>query len=310
MPRIEPRRHKDYTQTIQGSKVRFHLVAIPGGIYLRGSPPGERGRSEDEGPMHRVVVRPFWMGKMEVTWDEYNLFRKGGPLSERENEAARARDVDAITRPTPVYADEYRGFGKEGYPAVGLSHHAAMEYCRWLSKKTGKGYRLPTEAEWEWACRAGTRTPYFFGVSPDKLGEYAWYEKNSGEETHPVGKKKPNPWGLHDIYGNVAEWCLDHYEKKGYTGFPRKLNLSPVRLPTERRFSHVVRGGSWEDPASRCRSAARRGSERSWNKIDPDVPKSLWWLWNADFVGFRVVRAVEEQANLKNLKSRVTKQSE
>ena len=116
------------------------------------------GRSDDEGPRHRVVIRPFWMGKTEVTWDEYNEFRKGGFVSNRTNAEALAKNVDAITRPTPPYPDETRGFGREGYPAVGVSHHAAMEYCYWLSKKTGKTYRLPSEAEWEYACRAGTVT--------------------------------------------------------------------------------------------------------------------------------------------------------
>src|SRR5439155_10393309 len=144
-----------------------------------------------------VRVRPFWMGKCEVTWDEYDVFRKGGPVSQKDNEDALAQNADAITRPTPPYPDEYRGFGKKGYPVVGLSHHAAMEYCHWLAVKTGKAYRLPTEAEWEWACRAGTRTAYFVADTPAALGDYAWYEANSAEETHPVGKKKPNPWGLY-----------------------------------------------------------------------------------------------------------------
>jgi formylglycine-generating enzyme required for sulfatase activity len=311
LPQIDPPRHKSYRQHVPGTKVHFDMIAIPGGTYRMGSPLGEPGRADDEGPQHPVVIRPFWMGKMEVTWDEYNLYRAGGPVGERENEQARALDADAITRPTPNYADEYRGFGNKGYPVVGISHHAAMEYCRWLSRKTGKPYRLPTEAEWEWACRAGSRSAWFFGNSPDTLGDYTWYDKNSNDETHPVGKKKPNPWGLYDIYGNVAEWCIDHYQKDFYATFPSdRLTIAPVKLPTTDRYPHVVRGGSFEDPAGRCRSASRRGSDKSWNRIDPDKPQSIWWVWNADFVGFRVVRAVEEQANLKGIKSKVTKKSQ
>jgi formylglycine-generating enzyme required for sulfatase activity len=148
---------KTYTETIPGSAVRFVMIAIRGGTFLMGSSRFEDGHADDEGPKHRVVIRPFWMGKTEVTWDEYNEFRKGGFVSNRTNAEALAKNVDAITRPTPPYPDETRGFGREGYPAIGVSHHAAMEYCYRLSKKTGKTYRLPTEAEWEYACRAGHR---------------------------------------------------------------------------------------------------------------------------------------------------------
>src|SRR5207245_1517473 len=126
------------------------------------------------------------------------------------------KKADAVTRPTPPYADETFGFGRNGHPVICVTHHAAMEYCRWLSLKTGKTYRLPTEAEWEYAARAGTASAYFFGDDPKQLGEYAWYAANAEDVTHEVGKKKPNPWGLYDIYGNVAEWCLDTYKKDCY----------------------------------------------------------------------------------------------
>src|SRR5262249_14066798 len=146
--------------------------------------------------------------------------------------------------------DESRGYGRQGHPAIGMSHHAAMEYCRWLSQRTGKAYRLPTEAEWEWACRAGTTTAYFFGNDPAPLGDYAWFIKNVAEETHPVGKKKPNPWGLHDVYGNVMEWCLDGYRKDVYAARSRfRVTDSPVVLPGAERSPHVVRGGCCDDSA-------------------------------------------------------------
>jgi formylglycine-generating enzyme required for sulfatase activity len=310
-PTVEPARHRPYTQAIPGSKVRFNMAAIPGGTFRMGSPEAEKGRAPDEGPQHPVKVRPFWMGKTEVIWDEYDLYRKNGPAGQRDNEAALAKDADAITRPSPTYADETWGFGRKGYPVVGISHHAAMEYCRWLSRKTGKAYRLPTEAEWEWAARAGTTTAYFFGDDPKPLGDYAWFAANSNETTHPVGRKKPNPWGLYDIYGNVAEWCLDHYRKDHYATFSlRHPSRAPVLLPTASRFPHVVRGGHWADAAAQCRSSARRSSEPSWNRRDPARPKSLWWLADGDFVGFRVVRAVDEQKELKGIRSRVTARSE
>src|SRR3954454_21968918 len=183
----EPVRPANYTETIPGSDVRFAMIAIPGGTFTMGSPENEKGRSKDEGPRRRVEIRPFWMGKTEITWDEYNEFRKGGFVSNRTNAEALAKDVDAVTRPTPPYPDETRGFGREGYPAIGISHHAAMEYCDWLSKTTGKTYRLPTEAEWEWACRAGTTTAYSFGDDPKDVGDYAWYADNAEDVTHEVG---------------------------------------------------------------------------------------------------------------------------
>jgi len=196
------------------------------------------------------------------------------------------------------------------HPVLCITHHAAMEYCRWLSAKTGKTYRLPTEAEWEYACRAGTKTAYFFGDDPKKLGDYAWFAGNAEDMTHPVGTKKPNPWGLYDMYGNVAEWCLDAYKKDAYAGFPAdKLTLEPVLLPTGTRFPDVARGGSWADEANRCRSATRRGSDKSWIKRDPQRPQSIWWLTDAEFVGFRIMRPVEELPRLKGLRSRVTKES-
>ncbi|MFO0957253.1 MAG: SUMF1/EgtB/PvdO family nonheme iron enzyme [Isosphaeraceae bacterium] len=298
---------KAYTETIPGSEVRFAMVPIPGGRFLMGSPAVEKGRGEDEGPVHPVVIRPFWMGKTEVTWDEYNEFRKGGHVSNRTNAEALAKDADAITRPTPPYPDETRGFGKGGRPAIGVSHHAAMEYCHWLSKKTGNLYRLPTEAEWEYACRAGSTTAYPWGDDPKELGRFAWFAGYSDERTHPVGLKPANRWGLHDMLGNASEWCLDRYVREGYARSPADRDrIAPVFPPTAAQYPHVTRGGSWDDGPEACRSAARRPSDPSWNQVDPDG--SIWWVWDADFVGFRVVRAVEEQEELKGLRSQVRKE--
>ncbi len=307
---IEPIKHKGYSETIPGSKISFEMIPIPGGTFLMGSPPTEAGRQTNEGPQHLVQLKPFWMGKCEVTWDEFDQFFKPEETEAKEK-PAQDKAADAVTRPTPAYVDETYGHGRDGHPVLCMTHHGAMEYCRWLSLKTGKAYRLPTEAEWEYACRAGTATPYFFGSDPNLLDEYAWTAKNSEELTHEVGKKKPNPWGLHDMYGNVGEWCIDQYEQDAYAKFTATTPvLSPVLLPSDRRFSHVVRGGSWADGPEKLRSASRIGSNKTWIKHDPQRPQSIWWLTKWDVVGFRVVRAMEEQPNLVNIRSKVTKESD
>ncbi len=311
-------RPANYVESIPGTEVTFEMIGIPGGVYRRGSPPQEAGRGDDEGPPHLVVVRPFWIGKCEVTWDEYDIYQEEmGVEDPKENDDKRQADPDAITGPTPPYVDKNYGHPHKGHPAICMTHHAAMEYCRWLSKKTGKAYRLPTEAEWEYACRAGSTTAFSFGDDGGQLDEYGWYIKNSPTArkinggTHAVGTKKPNAWGVHDMHGNVMEWCLDHYQKDIYATYSReKPTLNPVLLPTERRWSHVTRGGSWADEPAQCRSAARRPSDPSWMQHDPQQPKSIWWLTKFDVVGFRVVRAVDEYDNLKGIKSKVTRESD
>jgi formylglycine-generating enzyme required for sulfatase activity len=251
------------------------------------------------------------MGKCEVTWEEYDLCWKEKPGNkdqqmDAERRGLKGKEFDALTRPTPPYADETFGHGREGRPCLAITWHAAMEYCYWLSKKTGKQYRLPTEAEWEWACRAGTTTAYSFGDDPKQLGADAWFAGNAEDLVQPVGKKKPNAWGLYDMHGNVSEWCLDSYRKDAYAQFPtNKPTLSPVLMPGSERFGHVARGGAWNDKPDRLRSAARRVSDKKWIVQDPQRPQSIWWLTDADFVGFRIVRAVEEQENLKDLRSKI-----
>jgi formylglycine-generating enzyme required for sulfatase activity len=306
---------KAYVEPIPGSELKFVMIPIPGGTYTIGSPPAETKRSDDEGPQVQVKIAPFWMGKHEVTWDEYDEFafqmdlkrkkREGVDLA-KQSETEKAGD--AVTRPTPPYADETFGMGRKGQPVICITHHSAMEYCRWLSAKTGKAYRLPTEAEWEYACRAGTRTAYFFGDDPAKLEEYAWYVENA-EKPQQVGKKKPNPWGLYDMHGNVSEWCLDHYVADIYSTLlkPQQPAVRPVVLPDDKEYPYVARGGSWDDDADRLRSAARLASNLEWSIQDPQRPQSIWWHTDATVVGFRLVRAFEEQDNLKGIRSQVVK---
>jgi formylglycine-generating enzyme required for sulfatase activity len=305
---------KPYTETIPGTNVQFEMIPIPGGTFLIGSPESEEGRNDDEGPQRLVKVAPFWMAKYEATWAEYDPFafsldikRKKADGVDLDNQPESEKRADAITRPTPPYADETFGYGRKNQPVICITHHAAMEYTRWLSEKTGKTYRLPTEAEWEWAARAGTSTPYSFGDDPSQLDDYAWYVENA-EKPMPIGKKKPNPWGLHDIHGNVAEWVLDHYNPRQYETYPENEPVvGPVNMPDDKEYPYVVRGGSWDDDPEALRSAARRASNKEWSVQDPQRPQSIWWHTDATFVGFRVIRPYKEQENLVGLKSPIVK---
>jgi formylglycine-generating enzyme required for sulfatase activity len=183
-------------------------------------------------------------------------------------------------------------------PAVTMTQHSAKQYTKWLSRISGHQYRLPSEAEWEHACRAGTTTAYSFGDDPSELGEYAWYYDNSDETTHPVGKKKPNPWGLYDIHGNVAEWVLDELLEDGYQSLAGKRHTAAEAIVWPKQlYPRVVRGGHWDDFAPACRSAARLGSnDPEWKAEDPNIPLSPWWFTSdpARGVGFRIVRSLDE----------------
>jgi len=288
---------KPYTETIPGTDVKFEMVPIRGGKFVMGSPESEEGRNEDEGPQHEVVVEPFWMGKYEVTWNEYELWAMKLDIERRRvlNQEPTPQDkiADAVAMPTPPYTDMTFGMGKDGYPAICMTQFAAKMYCKWLSAKTGRYYRLPTEAEWEYACRAGTTTAYSFGDDPKDLDEYAWYFDNSDDKYHKVGQKKPNPWGLYDMHGNVAEWVLDQHLTDYYAQLAGKVTRNPLALPTK-IYPRVVRGGSWDSDPEQLRSAARMGSTPDWKMQDPQIPQSVWYLTDANFVGFRVVRPLRK----------------
>jgi formylglycine-generating enzyme required for sulfatase activity len=286
---------KSYTNTIPGTKVNYAMVPVPGGEFVMGSPESEAGREADESPQHKVRVEPFWMGQYEVTWDEFELFMYTD--EERKfrdtikTDPAIDRISDAVSRPTRPYVEMSFGMGRYGYPAIAMTQHSANKYCQWLSAKTGHFYRLPTEAEWEYACRAGTTTAYYYGDDPAQIGQYGWFEDNGDFKYQKVGRKKPNPWGLYDMHGNVWEWCLDQYTED-YSMWKEPVVASPWNRATE-PYPHVARGGSYDDMASRLRSAARRGSTRAWKMQDPQLPKSVWWLSDAPWVGFRLVRPLK-----------------
>ena len=309
---MAPIEMKPYTESISGTRVTFQMVPIPGGSFTMGSPSTEAGRSDDEGPQHQVRIKPFWMEAYETTWDEYDVFAFSSDLLKERAPGGQKSDpdrlADAVTRPTPPYSDETFGFGRDHHPAIDMTHHAAMEYTRWLSAKTGKEYRLPTEAEWEYACRSGSAGPYFFGNDSKQLGDYAWDMDNSEAKPHEVGKKKPNASGLYDILGNVAEWVLDEYDPDFYkSGKPADLLVEPVLLPTARKYPDVARGGSWDDDPKRVRCAARQSSNPDWSQQDPQRPRSIWWHTDATFVGLRVVRPLQDDEKLKDVKSLVKK---
>jgi formylglycine-generating enzyme required for sulfatase activity len=275
---------KPYTAKVPGSEVTFNMVPIPAGSFTMGSAENEKGRGADEGPQKKIEISAFWMGEKEVTHDEFLVFFNDESL-------ARNSEVDAVTRPTTQYIDLSWGMGKQGgFPFNSMSQRTALMYCRWLYKNTGIFYRLPTEAEWEYACRAGSTTYYPFGDDPSALSDYAWFAGNSENKYHKTGTKKPNAWGLYDMLGNVAEWTLDQYSDKYFTTAGDK---DPFTEPTS-RYPKTLKGGGFSNDASMMRSAARFKSESSWNKRDPQIPKSKWWLTDAASVGFRIVSPVTQ----------------
>ena len=281
-----------YTNTIPGSQVAYRMTPIKGGEFLMGSPEGEAGREANEGPQRKTKVEPFWMGTYEVSWNEYEMFMYQDEERKFAKEIPTDKTVDkisdAVARPTKPYVEMSFGMGKEDYPAISMTHHAANKFCQWLSAKTGEYYRLPTEAEWEYACRAGTTTKYSFGDDEKLLGQYAWFEMNGDFKYQKVGRKKPNPWGLYDMHGNVAEWTMDGYEAKAY----EKPGDNPFVRGTL-AYPHVARGGSWDDGPAKLRSATRKFSDKSWKQQDPQLPKSIWYLTDAQFLGFRIVRPLK-----------------
>ena len=290
---------KSYTENIEHTSAKIPMVPIPGGMFVMGSPDGEAGRRSSEGPQHNVQIDPFWMGKYEVTWDAYEVWMDDLDVlrlkftSTSLNERDKLAEEYQTTQPTPPYVDMSFGMGKRDNPAICMTQLSAKVFCKWLSAKTGRYYRLPTEAEWEYACRAGTNTAYSFGDDAEKLDDHAWYSKNSGGKYHPVGQKKPNAWGLYDMHGNVSEWVLDQYSKDFYGAAEAKLVKNPLNVP-KTLYPRVVRGGGWDDGPNTCRSAARIGSDESWKEQDPQVPQSIWYHTDATSVGFRIVRPLVE----------------
>ena len=290
-----PARFESYTETVPVAGASLRMVAIPGGTFLMGSPAEEPHRKPDEGPQHKVSISPFWISETEIPWELYTAFMENGRPRAKDGQLLEEQPDDelwdSVTQPTAPYTAMNLGMGhgyEHGLPAISMSHHAASKFCEWLSAQTGHYYRLPTEAEWEYACRAGSPGAYSYGNGEASLDQYAWYWNNSNDRYQKTGSKKPNKWGLRDMHGNVAEWVLDSYVPDAYgkrSGLPTKDPL--VIIPGA---PHIVRGGSWEDDPDSLRSAARRASTPAWNRQDPQHPKSIWYLTDGGMIGFRVVR--------------------
>jgi formylglycine-generating enzyme required for sulfatase activity len=274
--------HKPYEQTISGSSVKFKMVPIPAGSFTIGSPESEKGRDTDEGPQKKVNVSAFWMGEREVTFGEWDSFFKNMDVPQ-----TKAIAVDAVSRPTAQYIDLTWGMGRDSkHPTNSMSHQAAIMYCKWLYEKTGIFYRLPTEAEWEYACRSGSKTDF------KDLAAIGYFKDNSQEKFQKTASLKPNAWGLYDMLGNLSEWTLDQYDAAAYQKM--KDGMKDPLVPPASKHPKVVRGGSYMDEASELRCANRITSDAAWNKRDPQIPKSKWWLTDGMFVGFRVVRPVKQ----------------
>jgi formylglycine-generating enzyme len=296
---------ENFSEKIPGTSVSFDMVALPGGTFRMGSPKDEAFRKDDEGPLRKVTLSRFWIAKTEVTWDEYlAFFRATGSQGRTEGQVVTKKNIDAITGATPPWGAPDQGWGKGSRPAITMSWHAASVYCQWLSKVTGKKYRLPTEAEWEYACRGGTATPYFFPGDPKKftsvgflkkifgpdtavIGSRVIYKVNSSSRTREPGSLKENPFGLKNMSGNVAEFCLDYYSPETYRRDTAEV-INP-RGPLK-GIEHVIRGGSFKSDARDVRSAARDFTKsKAWLMTDPQIPKSIWWYSDCIDVGFRVV---------------------
>jgi len=289
---------KPYAELLEHTDEKIEMLPIPGGKFTMGSPAGEKGRKDDEGAQHEVEISPFWMARCEIPWDVYEVWSADLDIVRRKlaGEAETVRDkaseIFQISQPTKPYTDMTFGMGKRGYPAICMTQHSCRTFCKWLSAKTGRYYRLPTEAEWEYACRAGTKTAYSFGDDPEKAAEFAWFYDNSNEKYQKIGKKKPNPWGLHDMHGNVSEWVLDAHTAD-YSQDAGKVAKDPLVIPLK-EYGRVVRGGSWDSDPKNLRSAARVASTEEWKQQDPQIPQSIWYLTDALNVGFRIVRPLKE----------------
>jgi formylglycine-generating enzyme required for sulfatase activity len=275
---------------IPGSSVIFRMVPMPGGEMMLGSSVSEVGHQADEGPTVRVRVSPFWIQDTELSFDAYALFRFAEKDTDSTSVDGKRLPVDAVARPSTPYEDPSFGMDGPGYPAVGMTQWGALQFARWLSEKTGRFFRLPTEAEWEYACLGGDDSQPPFGISSETVDSYAWYEKNASNHLNTIATRRPNAAGIYDMNGNVAEWTLDQYEEGYYRSLSDSVRMpvDPWRVP-ERLHPRTVRGGNFTSSAEELRCARREESSMRWKRRDPQIPKSFWWNTDSPFVGFRLV---------------------
>lgn len=228
-----------FDQKVPGTAALLKMVPVPGGTV------NSQGKD--------VEVKPFFVSATEVTWDIYDVFVFRLDLNQTE----QARGVDAKTRPSRPYGAPDHGFGHKGYPAIGPHSSSAVAFAAWMAKKTGKKYRLLTEAEWEHAATLG-------GGAPTAFAEHAWMWDTAKDTTHPVGKLKANTLGIHDLFGNVAEWVL------AADGTP------------------VVKGGHYLSQAGDISVSFRQPYQPEWQQKDAQMPKSKWWLSDGSMIGLRL----------------------
>jgi formylglycine-generating enzyme required for sulfatase activity/nitrate/TMAO reductase-like tetraheme cytochrome c subunit len=309
---------ENYTEHIPGTAVSFDMMAIPGGTFKMGSPDNEKFRRDDEGPVRDVTVSRFFMAKVEVSWDEYWSYHietssEGRiPPEVMKERNLNALTADAISGPTPPFGDPTQGWGSGARPAITMTHYSAEIYCQWLSAKTGKKYRLPTEAEWEYAVRGGTQTPYFFPGNPKKFSSQGWwnrmfgpdtavinsfviYDLNSTMKTQEPSLVHQNPFGLKNMLGNVLEYCSDWYAPDAYS--KTGASVTDPKGPEE-GTEYVVRGGNYTNDAADVRAATRFSTKtEEWLKTDPQQPKSIWWYSDIKGIGFRVVCEPDSSIN-------------
>ncbi|MCF8225455.1 MAG: SUMF1/EgtB/PvdO family nonheme iron enzyme [Bacteroidales bacterium] len=304
----------DFTERIPASAVSFNMKAIPGGTFIMGGQPDDDFAEADEFPAREVQIDSFFMAEVEVTWDEFLAWYSQTSGEGRTTDIGFLEGVDGISGATPPYGNPDQGWGKGKRPAITMTFYAAQKYCEWLSLVTGKEYRLPTEAEWEYAARGGTRSTYFFegdakgysaiglrsrifGVDTSVINTYVIYTENSSGKTHLPSDVKANPFGLKNMLGNVAEFCLDVYRADAYESGEGMLN-NPLVSGEDK--DHVIRGGSYLSNAVELRISNReRTAHDAWMRTDPQIPKSLWWYSDCSHVGFRVVCEYNNQLTTK-----------
>jgi formylglycine-generating enzyme required for sulfatase activity len=304
----DPVPFEEFSQSIEGTDKVIEMVPVPGGQFIMGS--------DEFGGSHEVELDSFWISKYEITWDLYSQFADASledlrrdlfkmfygvdidadaisspTLTDEVLEVLREADIpaDVISTPSPSWGDLTRGMGTDGYPAVNVTHYAAYMFTKWLTVKTGNFYRLPTEAEWELACRGGIDGD----GHPGDVEQFAWHSGNSDRTYHHPGSKEPNSLGIHDMLGNVAEWTFDQYHDDYIHRLEGESAVNPWFRPDE-LYPRAVRGGSWMDTKEQASCFQRRGSDPNWKRDDPQLPKSLWWHTNAFNIGFRVVKPVNQ----------------
>ena len=280
----------NFKEQIPGSDVSFDMIAIPAGEFEMAIYPNNKFNSK---PLVRkkIELSPFFMAKVELTWDAYLVFLRDVESEGREQtQALDSLETDVISGATPPWGDPSQGWGMGQRPAITMTHHAAQVYCQWLSKVTGKNYRLPSEAEWEYAAREGAHSAS--SIPSIEKADAAIYKNNAHGKTQLPQQVQANGLGLKNMLGNVKEFCQDTYDPTGYYNDPGPLTNPLFQAANQ---EHVVRGGSFKSTKSQISPFQRDHTfHDDWLKTDPQIPKSIWWYSDCNDVGFRVVCEIQK----------------